>query len=83
MRFNEWKTLTAYKLVKLSEKYKDDKKKQQTIDVLITRLHYLRSRDLGSFLILLYHGVQDIPELKEILPDEESLKEMMLNQDEE
>jgi hypothetical protein len=77
MRFNEWKTLTMTKLIRLSRKYQDDKKKYQVLDMLIIKLQHLKLRDLGTFLTMLHKASQDIEEIDDIIPIEEEVKQMI------
>jgi len=83
MKFNEWKTLTLTKLIRLSRKYQDDKKKYQTLDMLITKLQHLKLRDLGTFLAILHQASQDIQEIDNIIPIEEEVKQMISSELEE
>jgi len=77
MSFNKWKTVAMRKLIELSEIYKNDPKRHDTIEVLINKLRYLRSRDLNSFLYLLHNVAKDIPEVKDILPRQDEVEKMM------
>ena len=83
MKFNEWKTLTLTKLIRLSRKYKDDKRKYQILDTLITKLQYLKLRDLGTFLAMLHKASQDMQEIENIIPIEEEVKQMLSESEEE
>lgn len=81
MKFSEWKTITMRKLITLShtEKYASNMKAKNDLNVLATKLQYLRSRDLASFLYLVHVAIRDtgITELLEIIPSEEDLIDML------
>ena len=81
MSFNKWKTKTMHALMLLAQKYQDQPKKRATIDYLINKLRYLRSRDLPTFLFSLHYAINDVPELREIIPTTEEI-EKMLEEDE-
>jgi hypothetical protein len=68
--FSAWKTRTMLRLINLQAKYKDDHRKAVVIEALINKLHYLRSKDLASFLHMLYHASKEIEELGELIPSE-------------
>ena len=73
--FSEWKTLTIRKLIEMRKRYSDDEKILQDINVLISRLQYLKSRDLGMWLVLLHHASADLMEFLELAPEAEELEE--------
>jgi len=73
--FSEWKTTTILKLLGMRKKYTGNEKILQDISVLITRLQYLKSRDLGMWLVLLHHAASDSPEFLELAPSIEELEE--------
>jgi len=74
MTFNQWKTLTMHKLISLAKKYRDDRKKSTTLNALIVKLHHLRSRDLATFLSLLYHASIDVPEVLDLIPSQRQIE---------
>jgi hypothetical protein len=71
--FSAWKSKATLKLIALKTKYKDDPKIVQDIDTLITKLQYLRLRDLHSFFALVHEASKDCEEFYEILPTEEEV----------
>jgi hypothetical protein len=68
--FNAWKAKTMSRLVTIAQKYREDSRKAVVLEALINKLHYLRSKDLASFLHMLYHASKDAPELQELIPSE-------------
>jgi len=77
--FNEWKAYATATLMQLLAKaeQEDNVKLVSDINALLTRLRYLRGRDLSNFLLDVhtvrkYHGLQElmniIPTQEEILP---------------
>jgi len=72
--FSAWKSKATLRLLALKTKYKDDPKVLQDIDVLITKLQYLRLRDLHSYLALVHEASSDCEEFLSILPTEEEVE---------
>lgn len=75
--FNEWKAYATAALMQLLSKVEqeDNVKLVSDINALLTRLRYLRSRDLSNFLldvhtIRKYHGLQ---ELLDIIPTQDEI----------
>ncbi|MCC6051398.1 MAG: hypothetical protein LM580_11865, partial [Thermofilum sp.] len=62
-------------LLALKTKYKDDPKIAQDVDILVTKLQYLRLRDLHSFFALVHEASSDCEEFLSILPTEEEVEE--------
>jgi hypothetical protein len=62
-------------LLALKTKYRDDPKIAQDVDILVTKLQYLRLRDLHSFFALVYEASSDCEEFLSILPSEEEVEE--------
>jgi len=73
--FSAWKSKATLRLLSLKLKYKDNPKIAQDIDILITKLQYLKLRDLASFLTLVHHASSDCEELLSILPSENEVEE--------
>jgi hypothetical protein len=73
--FSAWKSKATLKLIALKTKYKDNPKIAQDVDILITKLQYLKLRDLHSYLALVHHASADTEEFLEILPTEEEVEE--------
>jgi len=73
--FSAWKAWATLKLLSLKMKYRDNPKIAQDIDVLITKLQYLKLRDLASFLVLVHHASADCEEFLSIMPIEEEVEE--------
>jgi len=71
--FSAWKSKATLRLLALKTKYKDDPKIAQDIDTLITRLQYLKLRDLHSFFALVHEASKDAEEFLSILPSEEEV----------
>jgi hypothetical protein len=73
--FSAWKAKATLRLLTLKTKYKDNPKVLQDIDVLVTKLQYLKLRDLHSYLTLVYEASSDCEEFLEIVPKEEEVEE--------
>jgi hypothetical protein len=73
--FSAWKSKATLRLLALKTKYKDDPKIAQDVDILITKLQYLRLRDLHSFFALVHEASSDCEEFLSILPSEEEVEE--------
>jgi hypothetical protein len=73
--FSEWKTLTAVKLLEIKKKYSSNEKIVRDVDILLTKLEYLRASDLAIWLVMLHHASTDCPEFLEVLPSIDELKE--------
>jgi hypothetical protein len=65
------------KLIAIAKKYQDDHRKTVVLEALINKLHYLRSKDLASFLHMLYYASKDIDELRELIPSEGEVAEFL------
>ena len=73
--FSAWKSKTILRLLALKTKYRDNPKVLQDIDVLITKLQYLKLRDLSGFLALVHEASSDCEEFLSILPSEGEVEE--------
>jgi hypothetical protein len=73
--FAAWKTKATLRLLAMKTKYRDNPKIAQDIDTLITKLQYLRLRDLHSFFALVHEASKDAEEFLSILPSEEEVEE--------
>jgi uncharacterized membrane protein len=73
--FSAWKSKATLRLLALKTKYRDNPKIAQDIDTLITKLQYLRLRDLHSFFALVHEASSDCEEFLSILPSEEEVEE--------
>jgi hypothetical protein len=73
--FSAWKSKATLRLLAMKTKYRDDPKVLQDIDVLITKIQYLKLRDLASFLVLVHHVSADGEEFLSILPSEEEVED--------
>jgi hypothetical protein len=71
--FSAWKSKATLRLLALKTKYRDDPKIAQDVDILVTKLQYLRLRDLHSFFALVHEASKDCEEFHEILPTEEEV----------
>jgi hypothetical protein len=58
------------KLIAIAKKYQDNHRKTVVLEALINKLHYLRSKDLASFLHMLYNSSKEMSELQELIPSE-------------
>jgi hypothetical protein len=73
--FSAWKSKATLRLLALKTKYRDDPKIAQDVDILVTKLQYLRLRDLHSFFALVHETSSDCEEFLSILPSEEEVEE--------
>jgi len=73
--FSAWKSKATLRLLAMKTKYRDNTKLLQDIDILITKLQYLKLRDLHSFLALVHETSKDAEEFLTILPSEEEIEE--------
>jgi len=73
--FSEWKATTILRLLGMRKKYTGNEKILQDINVLITKLQYLRARDLSMWLVLLHHASVDLDEFLELAPSIEELEQ--------
>jgi hypothetical protein len=71
--FSAWKSKATLRLLALKTKYKDNPKIAQDIDILVTKLQYLKLRDLHSFFALVHEASSDCEEFLSILPSEEEV----------
>jgi hypothetical protein len=81
--FSAWKSKAILRLLALKTKYKDNPKILQDIDILITKLQYLKLRDLHSYLAFVHHASADTEEFLSILPTEEEIEEWFKRGEEE
>jgi len=72
--FNQWKVEAALRLLEIKVHYRDNRRVQETVDALITKLHYLKLRDLASFLVLLHHASSVAEEFLLLLPSQEEVQ---------
>jgi len=71
--FSEWKAEAVLRLLAIRAAYKDQRIRQ-AVDVLVTKLQYLKIRDLPSFLVLLHHAATLTDDFLSVLPTEEEVK---------
>jgi len=71
--FSIWKAWAAMRLTALAAKYKDDPKALETLNMLISKLKTLRSRDLAVFIVQLHYAAATVPEIRDLLPSEEEV----------
>ena len=73
--FGEWKAYATATLIHLKQKYRDNQKAISDINILLTKLHYLRGRDLSNFLLWVHTVIRDdgINELMEIIPTQDEI----------
>jgi len=72
--FSQWKAEAALRLLAIKAAHRDDQEVIRTVDTLITKLHYLKLRDLASFLILVYHAATLTEEFLLLLPSQEEVR---------
>jgi len=81
--FNQWKVEAALRLLEIKALYRDNQRVQETVDALITKLHYLKLRDLASFLVLVHHASALAEEFLLLLPGMEEVREWFSEEGEE
>jgi len=79
--FSEWKTWTVTRLLEIKRKNIGNEKIARDVDILITKLQYLRARDLSTWLILLHHASVDCNEFLELLPTIEELESWFVKEE--
>jgi hypothetical protein len=72
--FSAWKSEATLRLLAMKTKCKDNPKVLQDIDILITKLQYLKLRNLNGFLALVHEVSKDAEEFLSILPSEEEVR---------
>jgi hypothetical protein len=73
--FSAWKSKAMLRLLSIKTAHKGNAKIEQDVEMLITKLTYLKARDLHSFISLVYQASKDAEELLSILPTEEEVEE--------
>jgi len=81
--FNQWKIETLLRLLEIKALHKDNQRVQETVDALITKLHYLKLRDLASFLVLVHHASSVAEEFLLLLPGMEEVQAWFTEEGEE
>ena len=73
--FNEWKAYATATLIHLKQKYADNQKVVSDLNYLLTKLRYLRSRDLSNFLLWCHTIIRDddVKELLDIIPTQKEI----------
>ena len=73
--FSEWKAYATTTLIHLKQKYADNQKVVADLNYLLTKLHYIRSRDLSNFLLWVHTVLRDdgVSELLDIIPTKEEI----------
>ena len=66
--FSEWKAWCAVRLLEIRAKYSGDEKVARDVEVLLTKLQYLRLEALPSFLLLLHAASVDAADFLELIP---------------
>jgi pantothenate kinase-related protein Tda10 len=72
--FYAWKAQAMIKLLAIKTAHKDNPKIAQDVDTLITKLQYLKVKELSSFIAIVYHASNDTEEFLSILPTEEEIE---------
>jgi len=81
--FSQWKAEAALRLLAIKAAHRDDQEVIRTVDTLVTRLHYLKVRDLASFLVLVHHAATLTEEFLLLLPSQEEVREWFSEEGEE
>jgi hypothetical protein len=77
--FYAWKTQAMIKLLSIKVAHKDNLKIVQDVDTLITKLQYLKVKELSSFIAMVHYASKDTEEFLEILPTEKEVEEWFGN----
>jgi hypothetical protein len=72
--FKGWKILLLSRVLEIMNKYPD---KKGELEPLVHRIYRLKSRDLVPFLMRLYDLSRDIPELQELYPSPDEVKQWL------
>jgi pantothenate kinase-related protein Tda10 len=72
--FYAWKAQAMIKLLAIKAAHKDNPKIVQDVDTLITKLQYLKVKELSSFIAAVHHASVDTDEFLIILPTEEEIE---------
>ncbi|MEM3895423.1 hypothetical protein [Thermofilum sp.] len=77
MKFNEWKTFTIVKLIKMREESQDEKLKED-LNTLLTKLFYAKKRDLTTVFYLMHTIARDdnFSKILELIPSPEELEQL-------
>jgi len=86
MKLREFKALSLAKLMslakKLKEKYPDRAERiNYIVDVLATKLQNLRTFTLTDYLFTLYLSSKEFPEFSELIPDVQTVKNLLEEDD--
>jgi len=71
--FYAWKAQAMIKLLAIKAAHKDNPKIAQDVDTLITKLQYLKVKEISSFIAAVYYASTDTEEFLIILPTEEEI----------
>ena len=72
--FNRWKAEAVLRLLAIKAAHKDNRRVAEAVDALIAKLHYLKAREIASFLVLLHHAATLSEEFLSVLPTEEEVR---------
>jgi pantothenate kinase-related protein Tda10 len=72
--FYAWKAQAMVKLLAIKAAHKDNPKIAQDVDTLITKLQYLKVKELSSFIATVYHASNDTEDFLMVLPTEEEIE---------
>jgi len=81
--FNQWKVEAALRLLEIKAIHRGNQEVVRAVDTLLTKLHYLKLRDLASFLVLLHHASSVAEEFLLLLPSQEEVREWFREEGEE
>jgi hypothetical protein len=71
--FNTWKSQTMVRLIAIETAHKGDAKIKRDVDALITKLTYLKAKELHTFLALVYEAAKDCEDFLNVIPAEEEV----------
>lgn len=82
-RFTVWKARAMVKLVNLRKQYENDAKISSYLDSLISKLHYAKARDISRVIFDLHLLSKEVPEVLELIPSEEDVKQWLTKEQEQ
>lgn len=82
-RFTVWKARAMVKLVNLRKQYEGDAKISSYLDSLISKLHYAKARDISRVIFDLHLLSKEVPEVLELIPSEEDVKQWLTKEQEQ
>jgi hypothetical protein len=71
--FSAWKSQAMLRLIAIEAAHKGDAKIKRDVDTLITKLTYLKAKELYTFLALVHEASKDCEDFLNMIPSEEEV----------